>query len=126
VTVLVDTSLLLDYLNGDKRAGQALKPHPHRAITVITWLEIMAIAPPEKLEETRGFLRSFERLSISEAIADEAHRLMIKNEDLAFHLALTWATARINLLTLLTVDIVPARREGLKVEAPYRWAREKT
>lgn len=121
MTVLVDTSLLLDYLNGDKRAAQALKPHPHRAISVVTWLEIMAIAPQDKLEETRGFLRSFERLSISEAIADEAHRLMKLHQDLTFHRALTWATSRINQLTLLTVDAAPERPEGLKLEMPYRW-----
>jgi predicted nucleic acid-binding protein len=121
VTVLVDTSLLLDYLNGDKRAGQALKPHLHRAISVVTWLEIMTIAPLDKLEETRGFLRSFERLSISEAIADEAHRLVSEHGDLAFHRAITWATARVNQLPLLTVDAPPARLEGLKIEAPYRW-----
>lgn len=125
MTVLVDTSLLLDYLNGDKRAGQALEPHRHRAISVITWLEVMALAPPDKVEETRGFLRSFERLSISESIADEALRLMTMHTDVTFHRALTWATAQINQLTLLTVDAVAEQLDGLKIETPYRWTRDK-
>ncbi len=125
MTVLIDTSLLLDYLNGDKRAGQALEPHRHRAISVITWLEVMAVAPPDKVEETRGFLRSFERLSISEAIADEALRLMNKHQEATFHRALTWATAHINQLTLVTVDVLAAKLDGVKVEAPYRWSRDK-
>ncbi len=125
MNVLIDTSLLLDYLNGDKRAGQALEPHKHRAISVITWLEIMAVAPPDKVEETRGFLRSFERLSISEAIADEALRLMTKHPGITFHQGLTWATAQINQLTLMTVDQVATKVEGLKVETPYRWSRDK-
>lgn len=123
MTVLVDTGLLLDYLNGDKRAAKALEPHPHRAISVVTWLEIMAIAPADKLEATRGFLRSFERLSISEAIADEALRLMTKYADLPFDRALTWATAQINQLTLLTVDALAKQLDDMRFDAPYRWSR---
>jgi predicted nucleic acid-binding protein len=102
--ILVETGLLLDYLNGDKRAKAALSGHPHRSISVVTWLEVMAECPPALIEETRSFLRTFERLSISEAIADEALRLMQRSTGLPQARALTWATAVINQLTLLTAD----------------------
>ena len=40
--VVIDTGVLLDYLAGDERAQRALAPCVHRAISVVTWLELMA------------------------------------------------------------------------------------
>ncbi len=103
-SALVDTGLLLDYLNGDRRAGKALDACSHRSISVVTWLELMAHCPPAYADPTRGFLRTFERLSISEGIADEALRLVQRKPGLAMPRALTWATASVNQLTYLTCD----------------------
>ena len=121
MTALIDTSLMLDYLKGDRRAVNALEPYGHCAISVVTWLEVMALSPPELLERTRGFLRSFERLSVSEAIADEALRLMHGHPGLPFHRALTWATARLNQLPYVTVDASCIARNERNVVMPYRW-----
>lgn len=103
-STLVDTPLLLDYLRGDKRARKALEACPHRSISVVSWLELMALCPPEVADPTRGFLRTFERLSISESIADEALRLVQRKPGLPMQRALTWATANVNQLTYLTTD----------------------
>ncbi|HJU39632.1 MAG TPA: hypothetical protein VJ724_08670, partial [Tahibacter sp.] len=91
-----------------------------RAISAVTWLEAMAVAPEERRESTRAFLRSFERLSVNEAIADEALRLMQMHEGLAFHAALNWATARANQLVFVTAQAehLPAHDTGVAV--PYR------
>jgi predicted nucleic acid-binding protein len=121
VSALIDTSLMLDYLKGDRRAGHALEPYGHCAISAITWLEVMALSPPELLERTRGFLRSFERLSVSEAVADEALRLMHGHAGLPFHRALTWATARVNQLPYVTVDTSCIAKDERNVVVPYRW-----
>jgi len=120
VSALIDTSLMLDYLKGDRRATHALKPYGHCAISVVTWLELMALSPPELLERTRGFLRSFERLSVSEATADEALRLMQGHAGLPFHRALTWATARLNQLPYVTVDASCIAKDDRNVVVPYR------
>ena len=122
MTALFDTGLLLDYLQGDKRAARALEAHEHRAISVITWLELMAIAPEEQREETRGFLYSFERLSISEATADEALRLMRDHPGLAFQRALTWATARVNQLNFVTTESAQLTKNDPLVIVPYQAA----
>lgn len=122
MTALFDTGLLLDYLQGERRAARALEAHEHRAISVITWLELMAIAPEEQREETRGFLYSFERLSISEATADEALRLMRGHSGLTFQRALTWATARVNQLSFVTTEIGPAAKHDPLVIVPYQAA----
>jgi len=101
---LIDTSLLHDYLRGDVRAQTAIEPLAHRSISVVTWLELMGRCPAGLEEPTRAFLRSFERLSISEAIADEALRLMQGHAGLPLARALTWATARVNQLSFVTTD----------------------
>jgi len=89
-STLIDTPLLLDYLQGDRRAHKALEACVHRSISVVTWLELMSLCPAEVVDPTRGFLRTFERLSISEGIADEALRLMQRKPGLAMSRALTW------------------------------------
>src|SRR4029079_1727415 len=96
VMALFDTSILLDYLLGDKRADAVFRQHQYRAVSVISWVEVMCVSPEEKHEATRAFLRSFERLSINESIADEALVLVRSRPGLAIHRALTWATAIVN------------------------------
>ena len=73
---LIDTPLLLDCLRGRECARTALDVCPRRSISVVSWLELMTLCPPDVADPTRGFLRTFERLSIGEAIADEALRLV--------------------------------------------------
>lgn len=98
MSALIATELLIGYLRGDGAAAQLIEAHPHRSISVLTWLDVMALAPPARREATRAFLRSFERLSINEAIADEALRLRERHEGLDSHTALNLATARMNRL----------------------------
>ena len=118
--VLVDTSVMLDHLNGDRRAREALSGYSHRCISVITWLEVMADCPPGLIEETRSFLRTFERLSINEAIADEASRLMQAKSGLALPRGLTWATAVVNQLIYLTADAAHVTKLDSNTIIPYR------
>lgn len=124
-TAVFDTTVLLDHLLGDKRAGSVFKQFGHRALSVITWVEVMSVAPQDMLETTRAFLRSFERLSISEAIADEALRLIRDRPGLPFHRALTWATAMVNQATYVTVDKTFVRDADKAVLVPYVWARSR-
>lgn len=119
-SALVDTPLLLDYLHGDKRAQRALAGYAHRSLSVVSWLELMSQCPPELVEPTRGFLRTFERLSVSEGIADEAQRLMRAKPGLPLSRALTWATATINQLTFVTTDPAHVDKGDRQVLLPYR------
>lgn len=120
LSVLVDTSVLMDYLAGDKRAQRALLAYAHRSICVVTWLELMAICPPDATEATRSFLRTYERLSISEAIADEALRLMQERPGLDLNRGLIWATAIVNKLDYLTVNAGQIAATDARVVIPYR------
>ena len=119
-SALIDTGVLLDYLAGEPRAKRAIEPYAHRSISVVTWLELMAHCPPALLESTRGFLRSFERLSVSESIADEALRLMHQRSGLPLQRALTWATANVNQLRFVTADAAHVNKDDTNVVLPYR------
>jgi predicted nucleic acid-binding protein len=118
---LIDTSVLLDYLSGEKRAQRALATYAHRSISVVTWLELMSACPLDALDSTRGFLRTFERLSLSEAIADEALRLMHQKPGLPINRAITWASANANQLPYLTVNPAHVGKSEPNVVMPYRW-----
>jgi len=116
---LIDTGILRDYLLGDERAFQALAPYEHRSISVVTWLELVTACPGHLQEATRSFLRGFERLSISESIADEAQRLMDRKPGLDLARALTWATASVNQLVLVTSEGAKLQADDRNVLVPY-------
>ena len=119
MNALIDTGLLLDYLRGDERAALALRECAHCSITVATWLEVMRASPPDRREATRAFLRSFERLSISESSTDEAMRLSFAHPGLSAERAINWANAIVNQLVFMTTDPTgcpPAQRDLL---VPY-------
>jgi predicted nucleic acid-binding protein len=120
MNALIDTGLLLDYLKGEKRAAKAMEACTHRAISVVTWLELMASCPEGLGEPTRGFLRSFERLSVSESIADEALRLMTARRGLVLPHALTWASANVNQLIFVTTDARWVTKADSNVVMPYK------
>ena len=75
------------------------------AITVATWVEIMAETPEGLSVQTREFLRTFERLAISEGISDRALALIQKHPGLKLRHAIAWATALANELIYITRDL---------------------
>lgn len=101
MNALVDTPVLIAYLSGEARAAHVLDMLKQRAITVTTWLEVLAAAPSACAEETRAFLRTFERLSINESIADDALRLVQQHPQVGLDSALRWAAAKANRLVFL-------------------------
>ena len=118
MSAVFDTTVVTDYLRGAKQAASAFKRFPHRAITVTTWVEVMAAAPPGLALETREFLRTFERLAISEAISDRALALMEKYEGLELRYAIPWATAVANELVYVSCDL-PSDWAGKTLWIPY-------
>ena len=105
MSAVFDSGIVLDYLRGVKPAASAFGRYPHRAITVATWIEVMSEAPDGLSLETREFLRTFERLSISEGISDRALALIEKHPGLKLRHAIPWATALSNGLIFITRDL---------------------
>jgi hypothetical protein len=122
MSAVFDTSLVIDYLRGVKRAQEAFAQYPDRAITVGTWVEVMTAAPQRFEPQTREFLRGFERLAINEAIADRALALIQQHPQLNIGHAIAWATAQINSAVYVSVDLPPLAAPDPTVCVPYRAA----
>ena len=71
---LFDTNILIDYLNGVAAAQAEIARYQRPAISVISWIEVLAGTRPGVEAETRKFLSSFERLELTEQLADRAVR----------------------------------------------------
>lgn len=72
--VVLDTCILIDHLNGIDAARTELALHPAAAISVVTWMEVMAGAPPAGEAATRAFLDGFIQIPLDAAVAEAAVR----------------------------------------------------
>jgi predicted nucleic acid-binding protein len=118
VKALFDTNILVDYLNGVSEAKEELERYDARAISIITWMEVMAGARPEVEAQTRAYVDSFERIPIDERIAEQAVSLRrearIKLPD-----AIIWASARANGMLLVTRNTKDFPADDPSVRVPY-------
>jgi predicted nucleic acid-binding protein len=69
---LFDTNILIDYLNGIPAARKELELYESRAVSIVTWMEVMYGAEQEFADTTRAFLNRFTVTPITEAIAERA------------------------------------------------------
>ena len=120
VKVLFDTNILIDYLNGMADAAKEIGRYGEKAISLVTWMEVMAGATVQEEQVIKGFLSQFDLLPIDGAVAAEAVAIRrtrrIKLPD-AIILATARTTHRI-LITRNTKDF-PADVD-LDVRMPYR------
>jgi len=118
VKVLLDTNILIDFLNGIKAAKSELERFDDKAISIVTWMEVMVGTTPATEAGTKAFLADFAHLAIDDLVAERAVALRqakrIKLPD-----AIVWATAQTSsrlLVTRNTKDF-PADEPGVRV--PY-------
>jgi predicted nucleic acid-binding protein len=70
--VLFDTCILIDYLHGIPQARAACDRSSDRAISIVSWMEVMAGATAANEDETREFLLNFQSLPLTPEIAERA------------------------------------------------------
>ena len=118
VGTLFDTNILIDYLNGIEQAKAELDRHADKAISLVTWMEVMVGVTPETEMVIKGFLRGFVNLPIDEKVAAGAVALRRKHK-IKLPDAIVWATAQADkrlLVTRNTKDFAPDE-PGIRV--PY-------
>ena len=119
VSALFDTNILVDYLNGIDPARSELDRYSDKAISVITWMEVMVGTTPETEGIVRGFLRGFENLHIEGRVSDMAvclrkkHRIKLPD-------AIVWATALVNKRLLVTRDAKDFFSDDPGIRIPYQ------
>ncbi len=116
---VIDTAIVVDALAGRKEAMTELSRVARPSISRISWLEIMAGAPPQAREETEAFLGRFLMREVTAEVAQRAARLRSHRPALGLPDALVFATAQEHgaiLVTRNTRDF-PAQMPGVRV--PY-------
>jgi len=73
--VLFDTCILLDYLRGIPQARAEADRHADRAISVISWMEVMAGSTAANEADARSFLLNFYTLPLGDDVAERAFQL---------------------------------------------------
>lgn len=118
VKALLDTNILIDHLNASPQADVEIDRYEDRAISIISWIEVMAGAEAELAEPTRVYLNGYNIIGLDDAIAQRAVALR-QSRRLKLPDAIIWATAQTTsrlLVTRNTKDF-PADEPG--VRAPY-------
>jgi predicted nucleic acid-binding protein len=117
--VFFDTNILIDHLSGVERAGAELRRYQDRAISIITWMEVMAGSCSEDESRIRAFLAAFRCLPITPDVAERSF-LVRKQRKLKLPDAIILATAETadrRLITRNTRDF-PEDDPGIRI--PYR------
>jgi predicted nucleic acid-binding protein len=115
---LFDTNILIDFLNAVPQARSELLLYADKAISIITWMEVMVGAAPDLEEPTRTFLRGFELIGLNERIAARAVALRRRHK-MKLPDAVIWASAQDQAMLLVTRNMkdFPAGDPG--VRCPY-------
>lgn len=119
VSVLFDTNILIDYLNGVEQARTELDRYPDKAISLITWMEVMVGALPETEEIMQGFLSGFACLPIDQKVSNVAVALR-KQHKIKLPDAIVWATAQVNRRILVTRNTRDFPPPAPGVHVPYQ------
>jgi len=117
--VLFDTNILIDHLSGVDRAGAELRRYQDRAISIITWMEVMAGSNSEDESRIRAFLSAFRCLPVTTDVAERSFAVR-RQRKLNLPDAIILATAETAdrlLITRNTRDF-PADDPGIRV--PYQ------
>jgi predicted nucleic acid-binding protein len=119
VKALFDTNILIDYLNAVPEARTEIQRYTEKAISIITWMEVMVGADGDLEAATRKFLNSFDVVVVDQKIAERAvglrrgHRIKLPD-------AVIWATAQAHAMLLVTRNTKDFPDHDPGVRAPYK------
>ena len=119
MNAVVDTNILIDYLNGSVEAQRELDMFDAVHISLVSWMEVLVgAAEGEEESEIREFLHRFQLHPVDEGIAERAVEIR-RREKIRLPDAIIWATAQhlgMLLVTRNTRDF-PGNHPGVRI--PY-------
>ena len=116
---LIDSDVLIDYLQGLRPAKAELARYARREISIVSCMEVMAgVESPEEERACREFLGSFSVHAVTPEVAEEAVRLRARFR-IRLPDAIVWATARTEGCLLVTRNSrdFPPSEPGVRI--PY-------
>ncbi len=115
---VLDTNILVDYLNGFDDARREIDLYQRPMISPITWMEVLVGARKGEDQPLRDFLGRFEQVPIDPAVAEAAVELR-RRYRLRLPDAIVWATARTRDALLVTRDTRDFPTDDPSVRVPY-------
>ena len=118
VKALFDTNVLIDHLRGVPVARDELARYQDKAISVITWMEVLVGASPATAPATRRWLDGFVLIAVDGPVAERAvslrkvHRMKLPD-------AIVWASAQVHAMLLVTRDTRDFPRDDPGIRVPY-------
>jgi predicted nucleic acid-binding protein len=120
VNAVLDTNIVVDYLNGVAKADAEFRHYARPAISLITWMEVLIGVRSAQEERTvRRFLGQLEIVPITQGIAEEAVRLR-REHGLRLPDAIIWATARETKCLLVSRNTRDFPPDTPGIRMPYR------
>jgi len=119
VKALFDTNILIDFLNGVPDARDELDRYESKAISIVSWMEVLVGAPPSLEVATRQFLERFDIVALDDRVAEravafrKAHKVKLPD-------AIIWASAQANAMLLVTRNTKNFPVGDPSVRMPYR------
>ncbi len=117
--VLFDTNILIDYLSGVLKARTELERYRDRAISVITWMEVMAGTTSRDEVQVQAFLLTFHTAPITSDVAERSF-LLRRKKNLKLPDAIIRATAEVESRLLVTRNSRDFDPTDPGVRIPYR------
>lgn len=119
VKALFDTSILVDYLNAVSEARAELERYHEKAISVVTWIEVMVGTNATTAKRTKAFLNSFYLIALDDTVVEQAVALR-KQYRIKLPDAVIWASAQINSMLLITRNIKDFTEKEAGMRVPYK------
>jgi predicted nucleic acid-binding protein len=116
---VLDTNILIDYLNGIAAARDEIRRYQRPMISLITWMEVMVGAVADEELQIRIFLRRFDCIPVDAAVAEAAVRL---RRELRLKLpdAIVYASAANEGALLVTRNTKDFAADDPGIRVPYR------
>jgi predicted nucleic acid-binding protein len=119
--VLLDTNILIDYLAGIAQARVEVERHAVPAISVITWIEVMAGATPDNEQTHRDFLSTFMVLPLTTEVAERSSQIRRhRTPKLKLPDTIILATAQLENLLLVTRNSRDFSKKDRDIRIPYK------
>jgi predicted nucleic acid-binding protein len=119
IGALIHTSILIDYLGGFNEAKKELARYERCAISVISWMEVMAGVTAADNAKIRAWLGSFDLIPVDDQVANRAIEIRKKTE-MRWPDAIVLASAHVHALLLVSRNTKAFPENDANVRIPYR------
>jgi predicted nucleic acid-binding protein len=120
VKAVVDSDILIDYLQGIPEARTELRQYREPCYSVISWMEVMAGAEtPDEARAARNLLQAMRLVELDRAVAARAVELR-REKRLKLPDAVILATADVENCLLVTRNAKDFDAKDPRIRIPYR------